>query len=75
MQRLASDLDQDREKRLKAVAAEEAAQLEREEAARTRSSKYGGKGEFLTRINRQVGELGVGDRIHRGRNGFKKEED
>ena len=75
MQDAASELDQDRENRLKAIAEKEATELRAEEAARARSSKYGGKGEFLTGMNRKAGELGVGERMQRGRSRYEKDMD
>jgi hypothetical protein len=75
MQQAASELDKDRDDRLKAIAEREANDLKAEEAARARSSKYGGKGDFLTSVNRRAGELGVGERIQRGRVGYEKDTD
>ena len=44
-----------------------------ERRERSRTSKYGGKGSFLSGINKRVGELGVGERISRGRVGYEKD--
>lgn len=74
MQQAASELDQDREQRLQSLAEKEAADLKAEEDARARSSRYGGgKGDFLSGVNRRAGELGVGERMQRGRGGFVKD--
>ena len=71
MQQAASELDVDREKRLQSIAAREAADLEADNAARARTSKQGGgKGTFLSSMNRRAGELGVSERIQRGRAGY-----
>ena len=73
MQQAASELDQDRETRLQAVARKEAEELKAEEAARARSNKHGGRGEFVSGINRRIGDLGVADRIQRGHAGYEKD--
>lgn len=75
MQQAASDMDQGREDRIRTAAAQDAEEVKRDEAARARSSKYGGKGDFLTSVNRRAGELAVGDRIQRGRNGYQRDFD
>jgi len=63
----ASQMNADRVKRLAELAITEKAELEAEEKARMRSSKLGGKGEFLTGVNRKVGDLDLGERVRRGR--------
>ena len=75
MQEAAADLDQDRENRLKMLAEQESVEKQAEDAARSKTSKHGGKGSFLSGINRRVGELGVGERISRGRVGYEKDID
>ena len=75
MQQAASDLDQDREKRLQEMAQRDAIEREKDDIARARSSKLGGRGDFLVDMNRRAGELGVGDRMHRGRRGYEKDVD
>ncbi|KAI4117846.1 MAG: hypothetical protein LQ345_001995 [Seirophora villosa] len=73
MQQNASDLDLDREKRMAAIAENEAAEREADEAARARSAKYGGRGNFVNGLNRKAGELDVGERMRRGRQGMGRE--
>ncbi|PWW72517.1 hypothetical protein C7212DRAFT_227473, partial [Tuber magnatum] len=63
----ASQMNADRAKRLAKLAITEKAELEAEEKARMRSSKLGGKGGFLTGVNRKVGDLDLGERVRRGR--------
>ena len=72
MQSAASDLDVQRSSRLKAIAEEERQRLEQEEKARERSSKYGGKGDFVHGLNRKAGEMSMGERINRGTAGLEK---
>lgn len=67
MQANASQMDVERAKRLTELTEKEEAELQKEEAARLRSSKYGGKGEFLTGVNRKAGNLDLGERVRRGR--------
>ncbi|EPE25186.1 hypothetical protein GLAREA_11767 [Glarea lozoyensis ATCC 20868] len=71
----ASDLDADRENRLKALAAREAAEREEEDKARSKSSKYTDKGNFMKSVHQKAGEIGLADRIGRGRQGFSKDDD
>jgi hypothetical protein len=71
----ASDLDADRESRLKALAAREAAEREEEDKARLKSSKYTDKGNFMKGVHQKAGDLGLADRIGRGRQGFSRDED
>ncbi|KAI4162719.1 MAG: hypothetical protein LQ342_003606 [Letrouitia transgressa] len=74
MEQNASDLDQDRARRIAAIEVQEKADLHADEAARARSAKYGSKGEFMNSLNRKAGELGIGERIRRGRQGMEKYE-
>jgi hypothetical protein len=73
MQQDASSLDADREKRLAALAEQEQAIREAEDKARVKSSKYGDKGDFIHGLNRKAGDMALGDRIGRGRQGLQKE--
>ena len=75
MQQAASDLDRDREKRLAAIADRDAAEREADEAARAKSARYGGKGEFITRANRMAGGLDVAERIRRERGALTRDAD
>lgn len=75
MQQAASELDQDRERKILAIEAREKIEREAEEAARSKSAKYGGRGDFVTGLNRKAGALGIGERMRRGRAGLEKELD
>ena len=75
MQQDASALDVDREKRLAALAEQEKATRELDERSRAASSKYGDKADFVHGLNRKAGEMALGDRIGRGRQGLVKDDD
>lgn len=75
MQDNASHLDADRGRRLAALAEQERADREAEELSRARSSKYTDKGDFIKGLNKQSGDLTLGDRIGRGRQGLQKDDD
>lgn len=67
MQANANQMNADRAKRLAELTVKEKAELAAEEQARLRSSKLGGKGEFLTGVNRRAGDLDLAERVRRGR--------
>ncbi|KAI5801424.1 Pre-mRNA splicing factor-domain-containing protein, partial [Peziza echinospora] len=67
MQENAEALGSDRQKRLAELAEKEKAELEAEEAARMRSSRLGGKGEFMSALNKKAGNLDLGERVRRGK--------
>ena len=75
MQSAASELDQDRARRIAAIEEREQAERETEDAARARSSKYGGKGDFVTGLNRKAGEMSIGERMRRGTHGLERDRD
>lgn len=75
MQQNANDLDSMRADRLAAADAREKAEREAEEAARARTSKEGGKGAFLSNMNRRAGELDLSERLQRGRRNIEKEQE
>ena len=75
MQQDASSLDMDRERRLAALAEKEKAAREADDRARARSSKYGDKGDFVNGLHRQAGEMALGDRIGRRRQGLMKDDE
>ena len=75
MQQAASDLDIDREKRIAAMTEREKRDVEADEAARARSAKYGGTGNFINSMNRKAGEMDLGERMRRGRGGYQRERD
>ena len=73
MQSAASELDSDRASRLKAVEEREKREREEEERIRARSGKFaGGKGEFVTGMQRKVGEMGLAERMRRGKGDLEK---
>ena len=72
MQQAASDLDKDREMRITAMEAREKVDREADEAARSKSAFYGGKGDFVNGLHRKAGALDVGERMRRGRGGLEK---
>ncbi|MCJ1367830.1 RNA-splicing factor [Acarospora aff. strigata] len=73
MQQAASELDQDRYRRIAGIEEREKASRETDEAARARSAKYGGKGDFVHGLNRKAGELDLSERVRRGRGGMERE--
>lgn len=75
MQQNASELDQVREHRLRATEARDKAQRETDEAARAETSKFGGRGAFVTGLNRRAGEIDLSDRLQRGRRNLEKEQE
>ena len=75
MQEAASELDQDRAKRIAAIEERDRADREADDAARARSSRYGGKGEFVSGLQRKAGEIDIGERMRRGRQGLQRDGD
>jgi len=75
MQQDASKLDDDRERRLAALAEKEKADREIEETARARSSKYGTKGDFMHSVHRKAGDMSLGDRMGRSTRGYQRDDD
>ena len=75
MQSAASELDEDRAKRITALDERDKAEREKEDAARAKSSKYGGKGDFVTGLHRKAGELSIGERMRRGKHGLERDRD
>ncbi|KAL8914180.1 MAG: hypothetical protein Q9171_001175 [Xanthocarpia ochracea] len=73
MQTNANELDQDRKKRIAAIAEKENQDKKADELARARSAKYGGRGEFVNGLNRKAGDLNIGERMKRGRQGLGRE--
>jgi hypothetical protein len=71
MQQAASELDADRENRVKAMEEREAAQREADAAKRARSGKHGGKGDFIHGLHRKGMDMDLGDRMRRGRGGME----
>ena len=63
----ANELENARASRLAAIENQEHQRREEEEKARGKSSKYGGRGDFVHGLNRKAGEMDIGERIKRGR--------
>lgn len=74
MQSNADQMNIDRANRLTELSEKEKIELEKEEAARIHSSKYGGKGAFLSGVNKKAGDLDLGERVRRGRQTLIKAE-
>ena len=75
MQQAASELDQDRDKRVSAITEREKAERESDEAARAKSARHGGRGDFVHGLNRKAGDLDIGERMRRGRGGLEREKE
>ncbi|POS84136.1 hypothetical protein EPUL_003805, partial [Erysiphe pulchra] len=75
MQQDASKLDLDREKRLAALEKQEKLEQEAEERARVKSSRYGGKGDFVNKIHLKASDMSLADRIGRNKQGMIKVND
>lgn len=75
MQQNATDLDQDRERRLAAIAARDQIEKESDSAARERNVKYGGRGDFVHGLNRRAGDLDLSERMRRGKVGMEREQE
>jgi hypothetical protein len=74
MQQDASELDADREKRLAALAEREKADREADDQARAKSARYGDKADFVNGMHRKAGDMGLADRIGRGRQGLQRDD-
>ena len=75
MQDSANELDRARNNRLAAAAARDKAEREADEAARAESSKYGGRGAFVSGIHRRAGDIDLADRLRRGKKNLEKEQE
>ncbi|KIW91237.1 uncharacterized protein Z519_08133 [Cladophialophora bantiana CBS 173.52] len=73
MQQDASDLDQRREQRLSEIAERENAARERDDAARARTAKHGGRADFVNSYHKRAGDMTLGQRL--GRNGTSQRDD
>lgn len=71
MQSAASELDQDREKRLAQLEERERAAREADDRARERGGDRG----FVNGLHRQAGKLDLAERIGRGRQGYQRDDD
>ncbi|EQB47380.1 hypothetical protein CGLO_13467 [Colletotrichum gloeosporioides Cg-14] len=74
MQAAASDLDTDRDRRLAALEAQEKAARDADNQARDKSSKYGDR-QFVNGLHRKAGNLGLAERLGRGRQGLQRDDD
>ena len=68
MQQDASELDHQRGKRLAEIEARDRANSERDDAARARNARYGGRADFVSTVHKKAGDLSLADRM--GRNGI-----
>ncbi|KIX95354.1 uncharacterized protein Z520_08871 [Fonsecaea multimorphosa CBS 102226] len=73
MQHDAADLDHQREQRLAGIAERERAERDRDDAARTRTAKHGGRADFVNSYHKRAGDMTLGERM--GRNGASQRED
>ena len=73
MQSNADELDTGRVKRLAEIAEKEKADLVAEEEARKRSSRMGGKGQFMSALNKKAVDLDLGERVRRGKGTLMRE--
>ncbi|KFY32362.1 hypothetical protein V493_00272 [Pseudogymnoascus sp. VKM F-4281 (FW-2241)] len=74
MQEDASALDQDREKRLAALAEQEKIDRDADEISRAKSSKYSDRADFVNGMHQKVGSMGLADRIGRARQGLQRDD-
>jgi hypothetical protein len=75
MQQAAADMDRDRGRRIAAAEERDKAERDADDAARARTAKDGGRGDFLSGMNRKAGELDLADRVRRGRHGMEREQE
>lgn len=75
MQQNATDLDQDRDRRLAAIAKRDETEQETDKVARERNLKYGGRGDFVHGLNRKAGDIGLSERMRRGKVGIEREQE
>jgi hypothetical protein len=66
MQQAATDLDQQREKRLAELAVKDREDRDRDDAARARNAKsFGGRASFVNDYHKKAGDMNLGDRMNR----------
>jgi hypothetical protein len=65
MQQDASELDQQRERRLADIAERDRQQKERDDAARAKNSRYGGRADFVNNFHKKAGDMTLGQRMGR----------
>lgn len=71
MQSVASELDQEREKRLAALEEQERAARKADAKARERDGERG----FVNDLHKQAGKLDLGERMGRNRQGYQRDDD
>ncbi|KAK1487689.1 hypothetical protein CTAM01_11722 [Colletotrichum tamarilloi] len=74
MQAAASDLDTDRERRLAALEERENAARQADDQARERLSKFGDR-QFVNSLHRKAGNMSLGERMGRSRQGLQRDDD
>lgn len=76
MQQDASEMDQDRQRRLAAIATKDREEAELDDASRARNAKVGGRADFVNGLNRKmIGEMDLGDRMARQKSGIGREKE
>jgi hypothetical protein len=75
MQEAAASLDDDREKRLAAIEEQERLAREADNRARERASRYGDDRRFVNSLHHKAADLGLAERVGRGRQGLQVDED
>jgi hypothetical protein len=65
MQEAATDLDQDRERRLTLLAEKERSAQETDDRVRQRNKRFGGDAGFMNQLHTRASELKVADRVGR----------
>lgn len=65
MQQDADELDQQREKRLAEIGARDKAELGRDDAARARNAKYGGRAQFVDKFHAKASDMSLSERMGR----------
>ncbi|EXJ58975.1 hypothetical protein A1O7_06406 [Cladophialophora yegresii CBS 114405] len=73
MQQDASELQNERQRRLADIAERERADRERDDAARAKTAKHGGRADFVDSFHKKAGDLTLGERM--GRNGTSRREE
>jgi hypothetical protein len=75
MQAAASDLDTDRERRLKQIEEAERAAREADEKARQRNAKIGGDRHFMNSLHKKAGDIDLAERLGRAKGGLVRDEE
>ena len=74
MQEAATDLDQDRQRRLTQLEEKEQADRDADDRARERDARYGGRS-FTNNLHRKAGDLSLIDRVGGSRRGLQRDAD